>query len=77
MRNFDLLKAFGSIEKVVKSDFFFLENGFILHHSCATCSELPPYIYIYDSVYIMVTKGLGIPVYQIWTMYCVNNQILL
>ena len=38
--NFDLLKAFGYIERVVKSDFYF-GNYQILHHMCATFSELP------------------------------------
>ena len=36
-RYFDLLKAFGHIETVVKSNFFSL-------HTCVTCSELPSYI---------------------------------
>ena len=37
-----MLKAFGYIERVVKSDFFRIRP--ILHHSCATCPELPSYI---------------------------------
>ena len=39
----DLLKACGYIEKVVKSVIFF-GNKNILHHTCATCSELPTHI---------------------------------
>ena len=37
--NFDLLKAFVYIERVVKSDLF--RKRPILLHTCATCSELP------------------------------------
>ena len=40
-KNFDLLKAFGYIERVVKSDFFF---RVFFYHACATCSDLPSYI---------------------------------
>ena len=41
--DFDLLKAFGYIERVVNSDF--IRKLPILHHGCATCVELPSYIY--------------------------------
>ena len=37
---FDLLKAFGYIEKFVKSDFFCLKRPILLH-TCATCPESP------------------------------------
>ena len=36
-------EAFGFIERVVKSDFFFRKRPIFLH-SGATCSELPSYI---------------------------------
>ena len=43
IRNFDLIKAFGYIERVVKSDSFF--GKYILsHYACATCSEQSSYI---------------------------------
>ena len=38
-----LLKAFGYIERVVKSDFFFRKRSLLLY-MCATCSDLPSYI---------------------------------
>ena len=44
--DFDLLKAFGYIESVVKSDFFFSQKRPILQHTCASCSELASYISI-------------------------------
>ena len=40
---FDLLKAFGYIERVVKPTFF-LQKRPILLYMCATCPELPSYI---------------------------------
>ena len=42
MRHFDLLKAFGYIDRVVKSDFF--RKRPILLDMCATCFDLPSYI---------------------------------
>ena len=42
LRRFDLSKAFGSIERVVKSKK--VRKRPILHHACATCSELPSYL---------------------------------
>ena len=41
-RYFEWLKAFGYIDRVVKS--YFLQKKPILLHMCATCSELPSYI---------------------------------
>ena len=41
--HFDLMKVFGYIERVVKSDFFF-EKYLLLNQVCATCSEQPSYI---------------------------------
>ena len=38
-----MLKAFGYSERVVNSDVFFRKRP-ILHHTCATCSELPSFI---------------------------------
>ena len=38
-----MLKAFGYIDKVVKSDFFSRKIPILLH-TCASCSELPSYI---------------------------------
>ena len=38
------MKAFGYIERVVKSDFFRSENAFFLHQTCVTCSEQPSHI---------------------------------
>ena len=38
-----VLNAFGYIERVVKSEFFFRKRP-ILHHTCAKRSELPSYI---------------------------------
>ena len=38
-----MLKAFGYIERVVKSDLFSIKKP-ILHKTCAACSELPTYI---------------------------------
>ena len=43
IRCFDLLKAFGYIERVLKSEFF-SERPNLHHISCATCSALPAYI---------------------------------
>ena len=49
--HFYLLKAFGYIERVVRSDFFSRKRH-ILHHTCATCSKLPLYISIpCDEIY--------------------------
>ena len=42
IRYFDLLKAFGYIKRVVKSDLFWKRP--ILYHRCTTCSELSSYI---------------------------------
>ena len=42
-QDFDLLKAYDYIERVVASDFFFRKSPF-LHHTCATCSEQPSHI---------------------------------
>ena len=39
-RLLDLLKAFGYIERVIKSDFFF-EKRPCLHHTCAMLNEQP------------------------------------
>ena len=39
-QEFDLKKAFGYIERVVKSDFY-LGKYLFLHHACATRSEQP------------------------------------
>ena len=41
-RTYDLLNAFGYIERVVKPDFS--RKRPIEHHTCATCSELQSYI---------------------------------
>ena len=43
IRFFDLLKALGDIERVVKSNLFYRELP-ILIRMCATYSELPSYI---------------------------------
>ena len=43
IRYFDLLKAFGYIERVVKSETKFRKRS-IFFYMCATCSELPSYI---------------------------------
>ena len=41
-QKFRLLKAFGYIERVVKSDLF--RKLTTLHLTCVTCSELPSYV---------------------------------
>ena len=41
IRHFDLLKAFGHIETVVKSDFFSSKITYLTLYVCPTCSELP------------------------------------
>ena len=43
LRHFDLLKAFGHIERVVKSEKKNRKKTILLH-TCATCSEKPSYI---------------------------------
>ena len=40
---YELFKAFGYIERVVNSEIFCRKIP-ILHHTCATCYELPSYI---------------------------------
>ena len=44
IRHFDLLKAFGYIDIVLKSDFFSLGKDLFYSYACATCPELPSYI---------------------------------
>ena len=43
IRHFDLLKAFGYIERIVKSEKIKRKRP-ILHYTCAICSEMPSYI---------------------------------
>ena len=61
---FDMLKAFGLIERFVKSDFFSRKRPILLH-TCVTCSELPSYISTMSTMHFALILQLHCVQYQI------------
>ena len=64
--NFDLLKAFVYIKRVVKSDFFSFRKRPLSHQTCATCSELPTYISTMIIIMVFILDGCSLHAAHVW-----------
>ena len=68
------MKAFGYIERAVKSDFFLGKYPF-LQHACATCSEQPSNIknYGYNRIRTIIQKNHILSLSFFHTLFQVQN----